>query len=469
MRRIFGALVVALLLAGCSTGGDTPPETSPSRAVPRSSPQAATSAPKLAVDAVGHSDNIRVVANVPLDAPFNGPQDWGTDLAFQGEYAFVGNYSGFTIVDISDPEKPSVVSRTVCDGGQNDISVTGNLLFLSVDYPMDGASCAAGAGEEGSASSWEGVRIFDVSDKKQPKYVTSIQTECGSHTHAVLPGEKTVYVYVASSGPVPGSETCPPPHAAMDIIEVPVDAPEKARVAAKPPVFGARPLEEGAEMTDPRGCHDVTVYPELKLAAGACFGDGVLMDISNPLVPKVLQVVQDPNFAVWHSATFNNDGTKLVFSDELGGGTSATCDRGSGMQEGANAIYDLTPERTLQRRGYFKIGREQTPEENCVAHNGSLIPVEGKDIMVQGWYQGGVSVWDFTDSANAKEIAYFERGPLRAGLELGGSWSAYYYNGFIYSSDITKGLDILEINDPLTDPAKSVKMPELNVQSQRRF
>ncbi|WP_066372046.1 LVIVD repeat-containing protein [Herbidospora mongoliensis] len=462
MRRIFGALVVALLLVGCSPDGDTPP---------KASPQAATSAPApgLAVDAIDHSDNIRVVANVPFEAPFDGDQDWGTDLAFQGDYAFVGNYAGFTIVDISDPEKPSVVSRTVCEGGQNDISVTGDLLFLSVDFPRDGESCAAGPGEEGTAQSWEGVRIFDVSDKARPKYVTSIRTECGSHTHAVLPGEKTVYVYVASSGPIPDSETCPPPHAAMDIIEVPVDAPEKARVAAMPPVFGQRPIEEGAKFIDPRGCHDVTVYPARKLAAGACFGDGVLMDISNPLVPRVVQVVQDPNFAVWHSATFNNDGTKLVFSDELGGGTSATCNRAAGKQKGANAIYDLTPENTLQRRGYFKISREQTSKENCVAHNGSLIPVKGKDIMVQAWYQGGVSVWDFTDSANAREIAYFERGPLRPGLDLGGSWSAYYYNGFIYSSDITKGLDILEINDPLTDPAKSVKMPELNVQSQRSY
>lgn len=462
MRRIFGVLAVALLLAGCSTGGDTPPQASPQAA-------ASSAAAKLAVDAVDHSENIRVVANVPLEAPFGGPSDWGTDLAFQGDYAFVGNYAGFTVVDISDPEKPSVISRTVCEGGQNDISVTGDLLFLSVDFPRDGPSCEAKAGEEGSAQSWEGVRIFDVSDKARPRYLTSVRTECGSHTHAVLPGEKTVYVYVASSGPIPDSETCPPPHAAMDIIEVPVDAPERARVAARPPVFGERPLDEEAEYTDPRGCHDVTVYAEKNLAAGACFGDGVLMDITNPLLPKVLQVVQDPNFAVWHSATFNNDGTKLVFSDELGGGTAATCDRSAGAQEGANAVYDLTADNTLQRRGYFKIPREQTSTENCVAHNGSLIPVEGRDIMVQGWYQGGVSVWDFTDSDKPREIGYFERGPLRAGLELGGSWSAYYYNGFIYSSDITKGLDILEINDPLTDPAKNVKMPELNAQSQRKF
>ncbi|TKK85258.1 hypothetical protein FDA94_26690 [Herbidospora galbida] len=464
MRRIFGVLVVALLAAGCSPrGGDTPP--------PEATPQAAASsaAPRLAVDAIDHSDNVRVVANVPLEAPFDGDEAWGTDLAFQGDYAFVGNYAGFTIVDISDPEKPSVVSRTVCEGGQNDISVTGDLLFLSVDFPRDNESCVSKEGEEGAAGSWEGVRIFDVSDKKRPKYVTSIRTECGSHTHAVLPGEQTVYVYVASSGPVPDSATCPPPHSAMDVIEVPVDAPETARVAARPPVFGERPVEEGSEYENPRGCHDVTVYPERKLAAGACFGDGVLMDISNPLLPRVLQVVQDPNFAVWHSATFNNDGTKLVFSDELGGGVSATCDKSTGVQEGANAIYDLTSENTLERRGYFKIPRVQTADENCVAHNGSLIPVKGKDIMVQGWYQGGVSVWDFTDSANAREIGYFERGPLRPGLSLGGSWSAYYYNGFIYSSDITKGLDILEINDPLTDPAKSVKMTELNVQSQRSY
>jgi hypothetical protein len=216
------------------------------------------------------------------------------------------------------------------------------------------------------------------------------------------------------------------------------------------------------------GCHDITAYPEKHVAAAACFGDGVILDISNPVEPKVVQRLSDPeNFQIWHSATFNNDATKIVFGDELGGGAMATCDRNTPPTKGADAVYDLVNGR-LERRGYFKIPRGQQPDENCVAHNGSLIPVPGKDVMVQSWYQGGVSIWDFTDSAHPKEIGFFERGPDETGGTVG-SWSAYYYNGYIYSSDMRQGLDVLRIDHPLTDPAKQVKMDDFNVQTQKSY
>ncbi|WP_214105554.1 LVIVD repeat-containing protein [Acrocarpospora catenulata] len=470
MGRGAGAALLAavLLLAGCTTpagDGQTPPN--PSIAT---SSAATDTGQELGVDEIGHSPNMRLVANVPLEAPFNGPQSWGTDLAFQGTYAYVGNYDGFMVVDIADPAAPKVVARVVCLGGQNDVSVHGNLLFLSVDSPRGDDTCQSAPGDATAPASWEGIRVFDITDKAKPVYLTSVRTDCGSHTHAIMPTPEKIYIYVASPMSAPDPQNCPPPHENITIVEVPVADPKAARVAAKPEVLKGRVVvEDGGVGFSAAGCHDITVYPERKLAAGACFGDGVLLDISDPLRPKPLQLVQDENFAIWHSATFNNDGTKVVFSDELGGGIAATCDASAGTERGADAVYDIVDNRRLEKRGYFKIPREQTPEENCVAHNGSLIPVPGKDIMVQGWYQGGVSVWDFTDSDKPREIGYFERGPLPKGARLGGSWSAYYYNGYIYSSDITKGLDILEINDPLTDPAKAVKMTELNVQSQHSY
>ncbi|KAB8184539.1 hypothetical protein FH610_015700 [Microbispora catharanthi] len=455
--RLKAALVASVLLLApaCASGEPAPSPAAAPTGIP-------------AQDEIRHSPNMTLVANVPLAAPFDGPDDWGTDMAFQGRYAFVGNYGGFTVHDIGDPQHPKAVARVECPGGQNDVSVSGDLLFLSVDEPRTDDTCASDAGDPAAAGAWEGIRVFDISDKAHPRYLKSVRTECGSHTHAVVPGRDagTVYLYVSSPGPEPDTTNCRPPHQNISIVEVPVADPGKARVVAKPELFAGRPA--GEEETG--GCHDITVYPDKHLAAGACFGDGVLLDISDPVHPTLLQTVRDEkNFSIWHSATFNNEGTKVVFSDEMGGGMAATCLPSVSATKGADAIYTLTPERRLVRQGYFKIPRVQSAEENCVAHNGALVPVPGRDVMVQGWYMGGVSVWDFTDSAHPREIAYFERGPLPPDLHLGGSWSAYYYNGYIYSSDITKGLDVLRLDDRRTDPAKAVRLKELNAQSQHAY
>ncbi|MBG0831199.1 hypothetical protein HS041_25940 [Planomonospora sp. ID67723] len=452
-----------LVVAGC--GAD--PESSDPAPPPSAASSGAPSGSSVERSGeVLHSANVTHVANVPPRAPLNGPQDWGTDLAFQGDHAYVGNFGGFSVFDISDPAKPAVVSQVLCPGEQNDVSVTGNLLFLSVDRPRGGPGCDDG--ESDGEGGWEGIRIFDITDKARPKFVSAVSTPCGSHTHTLVPGEdpQTVYLYVSAPGPE-GTPTCPDPHNIFSIVEVPTGNPAAAKVAANPVISGGPggTVDIGGQSIG--GCHDITAYPEKNLAAAACFGDGILLDITDRVNPKVLQHVSDrENFSIWHSATFNNDGTKVVFGDELGGGMSATCDRGTPRTKGASAVYDLSGDRTLTLRGYFKIPREQQQGENCVAHNGSLLPVPGKDIMVQSWYQGGVSVWDFTDSANPREVGFFERGPVEG---LAGSWSAYYYNGHIYSSDITKGLDVLRIDDPLTDPAKSAKMTELNAQTQTAY
>ena len=429
-------------------------------------------------DEIVTSPNMKHELNIPPTAPLAGST--GTDIAFQGRYAFVGNYNGFTIYDIKSPKKTKIVSQVLCPGSQNDISVSGNLLFLSTDSRRSDNTCNSVTQNDGSKPYWEGMKIFDISDKRAPRYIKAVETDCGSHTHTLVPDKrgKSVYLYVSSYSPSASIAKCQPPHDKISIIEVPLRKPTDAKVVATPVLFadGGNPgdgnsFPEGTSATS--GCHDITVYPEKDLAAGACMGDGVLFDISDRTAPRTINRVQDDeNFAFWHSATFNNSGTKVVFTDELGGGGAATCNAEIGDERGADGIYDIVgrgDNRKLVFKSYFKIDRYQTDDENCVAHNGSLIPVKGKDIMVQSWYMGGVQVWDFTDSSRPKKIGFFERGPAADPATSGGTWSAYWYNGYIFSSDLGKGFDVLSINDPRTNPAKHVRFDELNVQTQGSY
>ncbi|MFJ4685020.1 LVIVD repeat-containing protein [Streptomyces sp. NPDC088789] len=426
-------------------------------------------------DEIVHSSNVQHLANVPKDV-LSGTN---SDLAFQGKYAFAGNYDGFRVFDISNPKNPKTVSQVLCPGAQNDISVSGDLLFLSTDSSRSDSSCNSTTQPLTEKSSWEGMKVFDISDKRNPRYVAAVETACGSHTHTLVPERKNVYVYVSSYAPHASYPDCQPPHDGISIIKVPRNAPEKSKVVDFPVLFPGEGPDGGGNpggstnpgVTKTSGCHDITVLPEEDLAAGACMGDGILLSIKDPERPKVIDQVQDNvNFAFWHSATFNQDADKIVFTDELGGGGSATCNAAIGPKRGANGIYDVVgkgDKRELVFRSYYKIPRHQADTENCVAHNGSLIPVKGKDLMVQAWYQGGVSIWDFTDSSRPKEIGYFERGPISTdSLVGGGSWSAYYYNGYIYSNDMAKGFDVLKVEDRRTDPGRWVKMRELNVQTQ---
>ncbi|GAA4062976.1 LVIVD repeat-containing protein [Nonomuraea soli] len=416
------------------------------------------------------SSNVKLVANVPKKAPFDDSTAYATDMAFQGRYAFVGNYNGFTIYDIGDPAKPSIVSQVLCPGAQNDVSVHGDLLFLSVDEPRSNDSCKSDFGTPTSRKSWEGIRVFDIKDKRRPRYLKAVETACGSHTHTLVPDKKgaAVYLYVSSYDPADLFPECKPPHDKISIVKVPLKSPRSAKVVSTPVLFpeGGNESQDGL-LLGTSGCHDITVYPKKDLAAGACMGDGVLLDIADREHPKVIDTVTDDNFAFWHSATFNNAGTKVVFTDELGGGLAATCTKAVGPKRGADAVFDIA-DRTLVFRSYYKIPRHQKAGENCVAHNGSLVPVKGRDIMVQAWYQGGVSVWDFTDSRKPVEIGYFDRGPFKP-RDVAGSWSAYYYNGFVFSSEIQRGLDVLKLTDKRTGPAARVRLRVLNAQTQYGF
>jgi hypothetical protein len=427
-----------------------------------------------------------------------------SDLAFAGTHVFVGSYHGFNTYDVENGRNPKLLASAVCPGGQGDISIHGNLLFMSVEQTRGRLDCGT-QGNDGkvSAERFRGIRIFDITDLKKPRQLAAIQTCRGSHTHTLVttPDDKeNLYVYGSGTSSVrsaeelagcSGLEPDKDPNTSLfsiDVIKVPLAAPEKAAIVNRPRIFADiatgnvaglwaggdhGPGTQKTSVTNQ--CHDITVFPEIGLAAGACSGNGILLDIKDPVHPVRLDHVSDKNFAYWHSATFNNDGTKVLFTDEWGGGARPRCRATDLLNWGADAIFDIV-DRKLQFRGYYKMPAAQSDTENCVAHNGSLVPVPGRDIMVQAWYQGGVSVFDFSDSAKPFEIAYFDRGPIDASkLILGGYWSAYWYNGNIYGSEISRGIDIFKLlpSEYLTqneiDAASLVRVEELNTQEQARI
>jgi hypothetical protein len=514
--------------------------------------------------------NLRVLSKTPPAPEFVGSTN--SDLAFLGNYAIQGNYNGWQVWDISNPSRPSLTKSFVCPASQSDVSVYRNLLFISGEGLGGRLDCGTqGVRDTVSTDRLRGLRIFDITDIRNPRNVGNVQTCRGSHTHTVLVDPKdreNVYVYISGSagirspnelsGCVGGSPSENPNSSLfrIEVIKVPLANPAQAAIVSSPRIFndlqapprhGEAPedVAEGArqaaaarargmftarvfgvervvppnfvapmldsimksrggtgtpssadsaalrgslqgivdrmfadqgESTGPTQCHDITVYPAIGLAGGACEGYGFLLDITDPVNPRRIAAVADSNFSYWHSATFNNDGSKVLFSDEWGGGGQAKCRATDRPEWGANAIFNVANRRDMQFRGYYKLPAAQTAFENCVAHNGSLIPIPGRDVMVQAWYQGGISVFDFTDAGRPKEIAFFDRGPSDSTrMGPGGSWSAYWYNGAIVSSEISRGLDILELapseflSQNEIDAAKSVRLEYLNVQGQPQF
>jgi hypothetical protein len=464
-----------------------------------------------------------------------------SDLAFKGNIVYQGNFSGFMVWDVSNPAKPTLLSTVVCATDQGDPSIYGNLLFISAESRRSRKDCGTQNVTDGQDRAI-GVRIFDVSDPRNPKLVHNIQTCRGSHTHTIVPhptDRNTIFIYVGgSSGPRDSTEmagcssgsVAENPNTAqqrIDIIRVPLNNPTQAAVAGYARIFeglvrgpgrqgggggggnaGRGGRAGGADSaaagragaagagadsaaggrggrggrgggggvpSGPNGCHDLTSYPALNLVAGSCGSFGILLDSTDPMKPRRLDAAQDSNFSLWHTAVFNNAGTSVVFTDEWGGGTAPRCRATDPMRLGGNQVLSISNGK-MERRSYFKMMAAQLDTENCVSHNGGLIPVPGRDIMVQGWYQGGVNVFDFTDPANPFEIAYFDRGPVDSTrLVVGGSWGAYYYNGYIYSSELSRGLDILELqpseflSQNEIDAAKLVKFEEYNPQSQPKI
>jgi hypothetical protein len=452
-----------------------------------------------------------------------------SDLAFSGNHLFVGNYNGINFYDIDNPAKTVLKTSLVCPGGQGDVSIYGHLLFMSaeamngrLDCGIQGIPLPEGykpppppaPDKDGnprpprvppppSPDRFRGVRIFDITDFANPKQVAAVQSCRGSHTHTLVidPKDKeNVYIYISGTSMVrqgeelsgcSGGKPEENPDTALfriDIIKVPLAHPDQAKIVASPRIFsdaqtgamnglwkGGKHGEGTQSTSETDKCHDITVYSSIGLAAGACSGNGILLDIKDPVHPVRIDAVSDPNYAFWHSATFNNAGTKVLFTDEWGGGTQPRCRATDPMNWGADAIFTLKNGK-MTLASYYKMPASQTETENCVAHNGGLIPVPGRDIMVQGWYQGGVSMVDFTDASHPVEIAYFDRGPLdQEKRVLGGFWSVYWYNGYIYGSEIARGVDVFKLvpSKYLTqneiDAANQVHYDELNVQNQPKI
>ena len=423
-----------------------------------------------AVDAGGETTpNLVHLANLPKSGALKSGT--GSDLAFWGDYALQGNYNGLQITDISDPANPAIVSQLSCPGSQNDVSVWGTLAFLSVDSRRNNDSCSSTAATtQGGVLGdyWEGIRVVDWSDPTAPKVIANVETDCGSHTHTLVPQDGRVLLYVSSYSPSPLYANCLPPHDKISVVEVPTADPTAAKVLSEPVLFDDLGLRATKSETGTSGCHDITVYPARNLAAGACMGQGVVFDISDAAVPKVVANITDANFAFWHSATFSNDGSKVIFTDELGGGSGPECNDTVGPNKGADAIYDITTPSAPKFLSYFKIPRTQTNQENCVAHNGIVLPTAERDLFVQAWYQGGISVFDFTDPTKPVEIAYFDRPAYDATKLVGaGSWSAYWYRGHIFSNGLMEGLDVLRLDDPAVGEAATYVEPFLNAQTQQ--
>ncbi|MCA0267821.1 MAG: hypothetical protein LCH53_01150 [Bacteroidetes bacterium] len=554
--------------------------------MPTNAPRASTTDPRANLragwnDAQVASWNLEHVANIPRSGPFVNPENPGdfdkanTDLAFQGQTMFVGNYSGVQIYSLADPARPALVSQIVCAGGQGDVSVHGNLLFMSVEETRGRLDCGSqGVPEPVSAERLVGIRVFDISNLQAPRQVATVQTCRGSHTHTLVPDPsdpQSLYVYVSGisgvrsgeeltgcAGGSPAENAEGSSYFRIEVVKVPLAAPQNARVvnsarfllglpaapesaseipsdaekaeasarAAEarargkftitwqgleqvlPDAMAAQILQQmmgaagrtgeptaadstmlrerlpqlvaqqearNANRTGPTSCHDITVYPEKGLAGGACEGYGILLDISDPQNPRRLDSAGDANFAYWHSATFNNDATSVVFTDEWGGGGGPRCRVTDRMEWGANALFRIHDGK-LHQTSYYKLPAAQGSTENCVAHNGSLVPIPGRDVMVQAWYQGGLSIFDFTNPAAPREIAYFDRGPMSADdLVTGGYWSVYWYNGYIYGSEIGRGVDVFrltpssELTADEVAAANTVRATEINPQLQTKI
>ncbi|MEK0430555.1 MAG: hypothetical protein RL139_359 [Gemmatimonadota bacterium] len=570
--RLLGLLALSAIFAtACAPGAGT---TAAAPASPARDPRVGLAAGlHNAAEAVW---NLRVLSKTPSPEPF--AKSTNSDLSFLGKYAIQGNYNGYQIWDLTDPTKPAMTASLYCPASQSDVSVYGNLLFVSGEGLTGRLDCGAqGVRDTVSAERLRGLRIFDISDIRNPRNVGNVQTCRGSHTHTVLedPNDReNVYVYISGSAGIrspnelPGCVRETPdvnPNSALfriEVIKVPLAHPERAAIVSSPRIFNdlvapprhgeapddianaqraidnakrsgqyvvtiegqtivvppqfTKPLLDSIVRTrggtgaptaadsaalrgsindivtrmaglpvrrpgangprpGPTQCHDITVYPAIGLAGGACEGYGLLLDISDPVNPRRIGAVADSNFSYWHSATFNNDGTKVLFSDEWGGGGGPKCRASDPKAWGADALFTIT-DRQLRFQSYYKMAAPQTAFENCVAHNGSLIPIPGRDIMVQSWYQGGISVFDWTDASRPVEIAFHDRGPVDSTrMTSAGSWSVYWYNGLIVSSEIARGLDIFALQPSAylsqneIDAANTVRFDHLNPQGQPKI
>jgi hypothetical protein len=534
LESIASASLAVCLLSAPGCAPSTPAGSAPSPAIDMST-SPPNPDPRLNLragwfDAGQASWNLQLVSSTRPSESFinlSTPGDarlWNSDLALTGNYVFQGNWGGYQVWDISNPARPTLRTAFVCPGSQSDVSVYKNLLFVSSEAYNSRSDCGIqGVPDTVSKERVRGIRVFDITDIGHPKLLANVQTCRGSHTHTVVtdPNDNAnIYVYVSgraavrSPSELEGCSSALPdqdPNSALfriEVIQVPLAHPELAKIVSSPRIFQnlTAPPKHGEYVADsiaaaearkaaaaaalaagtpsqprspsdgangPTQCHDITVYPAIGLAGGACGGYGMLLDIRDAAHPVRIAAAADSNFSFWHSATFSNNGSKILFSDEWGGGTQPRCRSTDKPEWGADAIFGLV-NGVMTFKSYYKLPVAQKSVENCVAHNGTMIPIPGRDVMVQAWYQGGASVFDFTDASHPKEIAYFDRGPMDSTkMVMGGYWSTYWYNGYIVSSEISRGLDIFQlkpsafISQNEIDAAKLVHFDYLNAQDQQ--
>jgi hypothetical protein len=381
----------------------------------------------------------------------------------------------------------------VCPGGQGDVSVYGDLVFFSAQETRGRLDCGPqGAPGEVNHERFRGVRIFDISDLDAPRQVAAVQTCRGSHTHTLVedPNDPSViYVYNSGTSPVrpaaemEGCSGLPPeedPETSLfqiEVIRVPLASPEEARIVNEPRIFadpetgeiaGLWPGGDHGPGTQPsretNRCHDITSYPAIGLAAGACSGNGILIDISRPDEPVRIDDVADPNFVFWHSATFNNDGTTVLFTDEWGGGTQPRCRPQDPEDWGANAIFRIEEWRDAARQllqvagspdgaGELRGPQRLAGPGARPRHQGAGV-VPGRRLRLR-LHRPGEPLRD----------RLLRPGPIDEDeLTVGGYWSTYWYDGYIYGSEIARGLDVLELT-----PSEHLTANELEAARQARF
>ncbi|HWC32144.1 MAG TPA: hypothetical protein VG709_03365 [Actinomycetota bacterium] len=412
-----------------------------------------------------HTPNMTLVANRPYQSSETSTTSNGTDLAFQGDLLVAGNLSpgGFRLFDISTPSNPTLISQFVCNGSQSDVSIWGDLVFVSVDGPRSSPACdapAASLTETTTGSAWEGIRIVDISDPAKPRQIDTVRTDCGSHTHTLVPdkNQKTsrVYLYVLSYPLTPVMPNCNvATHRKISVVEVPLQKPGAARVVSTPDVSPAI------------GCHDVTVFPREDMAGAACITESQTWDISNRARPRVVSHIVNPAINIHHSTTFSWDGTTLAIGDELGGAAVAPgCPTDAGhLPLGAIWFYRVNPETAVASPapvGFFEIENQEL-STLCTAHNFNTVPMTNdRDILTTAWYDGGTAVVEFTNPAAPVQLGRYTPktapGPATP-------WSSYWFNRYIYANNYTspRGLDVFRIEDPFV--ALTQKTWRLNPQT----
>lgn len=419
------------------------------------------------------SPNLKIIGSTPKTSTTASYRN--SDLAFWGKLAFAGNYEGFRVIDGSDPENPEVLADVACPGSQHDVSVWKGLLFLSVDSPRTGPGCDS-VSQPARTPGFEGIRIFDVSDPASPTYKGAVATDCGSHTHTLVPDRadpSRVLLYVASYPTTPLEESAfgnscaqlnpdgTQGHSKISVVEVPLANPAAASVVSEP-VFE---LNDRGSTPGFRGCHDISVFTGIDRAAGACMSEGQIWDISEPEHPTTVARIHNPDVEFFHSATFTHDGRTVLFGDENGGGVAPRCREQDASTVGAIWIYDMGQLDTMDSStqdaplSHFKIPRVQGDKARCTMHNFNVLPLEDRYVGVSSAYSGGTTVFDFTDTANPVEVGHQD--PHGAN-----TWSSYWYNGHIYTSDTGRGVDVMVLTDPARAGAK--RLAHLNPQTQEQ-